>query len=229
MDPELRRNITRRIGQIAAQIALEGAVLLAAAGDWLWWRAWTMLGLSVALVAASGAWLLRRNPDVIVARSRVGAGTKRFDKVVLAFYGAAVLALLVVAGLDARFGWSPLGWQTALVGAVLMAAGMVPIAWAMGVNRNLEQTVRIQTDRGHQVTTEGPYRIVRHPMYAGTLVQLAGMAFVLGSGWSLVPAAACVVLFVVRTALEDGTLQAELPGYREYASRTRWRLVPFVW
>jgi protein-S-isoprenylcysteine O-methyltransferase Ste14 len=229
MDSELRHGIAKRIVQIAAQMVLEGVVLLGAAGDWLWWRAWTMLGLSVALVAASAAWLLPRNPDVIVARSRVGEGTKRFDKVVLVFYTAAVLAVLVVAGLDARFGWSPLGWYTGFVGAVLMAAGMVPIAWAMGVNRNLEQTVRIQTDRGHQVTSEGPYRIVRHPMYAGTLVQFVGMAFLLGSGWSFVPAAACAVALVVRTALEDRTLLAELPGYPEYASRTRWRLVPFVW
>ena len=132
--------------------------------------------------------------------------------------------------LDAvRFGWAPLGWPWAILGALLISASMVPVAGAMAVNRNLEQTVRIQADRGHQVTTTGPYRYVRHPMYAGLLLGLPGTALLLGSAWSLVPAAACGAVLVIRTALEDRTLRRELPGYEEYARHTRFRLVPGLW
>ncbi len=114
-------------------------------------------------------------------------------------------------------------------GLVLMAAGMIPVAGAAAHNRNLEPTVRIQADRGHQVATTGPYRFVRHPMYAGMILSLAGMPLVLGSAWSVVPTLGQIVCIVVRTALEDATLRRDLPGYAEYAARTPCRLLPHVW
>ena len=106
---------------------------------------------------------------------------------------------------------------------------MIPIAAAMAVNRNLETTVRIQRERGHQVTTHGAYRLVRHPMYVGMITQLSAVALLLGSGWALVPALGCAIMIVVRTALEDRTLLRDLPGYPEYASATRYRLAPGIW
>jgi len=106
---------------------------------------------------------------------------------------------------------------------------MGPVAGAMGVNRRLATTVRVEKDAAHELATEGPYRVVRHPMYAGSLLQYPATALVLGSAWALVPAAAAVVTVVVRTALEDRTLHRELPGYVAYAKRTRWRLVPGLW
>ena len=99
----------------------------------------------------------------------------------------------------------------------------------MAVNRNLEPTVRSQTDRGHTVATTGPYRIVRHPMYAASLVTLPATALLLGSAWALAPAVAAMVVVVVRTALEDRLLREKLPGYEAYALRTRYRLVPGLW
>jgi protein-S-isoprenylcysteine O-methyltransferase Ste14 len=122
-----------------------------------------------------------------------------------------------------------LTWPWALAGAVLLVAGTVPVAAAMGVNRNLETSVRIQTDRGHQVVTTGPYRYVRHPMYVGQVLQLPATALLLGSTWALLPALACLVIMVIRTALEDSVLCRELAGYREYSAVTRYRLVPGIW
>jgi protein-S-isoprenylcysteine O-methyltransferase Ste14 len=89
--------------------------------------------------------------------------------------------------------------------------------------------VRIQEDRGHQVVTGGPYRYVRHPMYVGIILLFPCMALFLGSWWALVPASLIAILMVIRTALEDRTLRAELPGYAEYAQRVRYRLLPGVW
>jgi protein-S-isoprenylcysteine O-methyltransferase Ste14 len=99
----------------------------------------------------------------------------------------------------------------------------------MATNAFLSTRVRIQEDRGHRVVTTGPYRMVRHPMYAATIIGFAGVSLLLGSWWAFVPGAVCTVLFIIRTALEDRTLQAELPGYKDYAARTRYRLLPGVW
>jgi len=106
---------------------------------------------------------------------------------------------------------------------------MVMPLWAMSANAYLSTMVRIQDDRGHQVVTTGPYRYVRHPMYVGTIFFGLCMPLFLGSWWTFVPCGLIVILFIIRTALEDRTLRDELPGYAEYAERVRYRLLPGVW
>jgi protein-S-isoprenylcysteine O-methyltransferase Ste14 len=97
------------------------------------------------------------------------------------------------------------------------------------VNTFLSRHVRIQDDRSQQTVTHGPYRWIRHPMYLGVIVLMPGISLVLGSIWALVPGGLIDILFIVRTALEDRTLQAELAGYREYAQNVRYRLFPGIW
>jgi protein-S-isoprenylcysteine O-methyltransferase Ste14 len=137
---------------------------------------------------------------------------------------------LLVTGLDFRFGWSvqiPLSIQ---IGTVIIAAlGSLLTIWAMASNRHFYGVMRINREAGHDVATGGPYELVRHPGYAGaSLFQLA-TPLILGSLWALIPAVLTVSATVVRTALEEQTLQAELDGYKEYAQETRSRLVPGVW
>ena len=138
--------------------------------------------------------------------------------------------LVIVAGLDHRFAWSPVFsvWLN-ITGILLVAVGYGFGAWALAENRFFSSMTRIQTDRGHVVCDTGPYRIVRHPGYAGSLLSLPGMVLALDSAWMLVPAVFALVISVIRTALEDRTLQEELPGYAEYASRVRHRLLPGVY
>jgi hypothetical protein len=107
--------------------------------------------------------------------------------------------------------------------------GFVPIYLAIAENPFLERHVRVQTELGHHVITTGPYRVVRHPMYSGLMLLLPGCALVLGSAWSFAPITMLMATFIVRTVLEDGALWSELPGYKEYCTRTRYRLVPGVW
>jgi len=99
----------------------------------------------------------------------------------------------------------------------------------MLANRFFSGVVRIQNERGHSVVSDGPYRWVRHPGYAGGFIGDLALPLLLGSAWAFIPAALTAGAVVLRTALEDRTLQAELPGYREYAQRTRFRLLPGVW
>jgi protein-S-isoprenylcysteine O-methyltransferase Ste14 len=110
-----------------------------------------------------------------------------------------------------------------------MVNGHALVVWATGTNAFFSQVVRIQTERGHTVVSTGPYRFVRHPAYVGAIVLVLSSPFMLSSWWALIPGVVCAVLMIVRTALEDKTLQAELPGYVEYTQHTRNRLLPGAW
>jgi protein-S-isoprenylcysteine O-methyltransferase Ste14 len=138
--------------------------------------------------------------------------------------------MLVVAALDAgRFRWS----EMPLVVQVLGVIGLIPLGlllfWVTATNSYLSSYARIQQDRGQQVVSTGPYKYVRHPMYAAVIPFIICVALILGSWWALIPGGVIGVLFTIRTVLEDRMLQDELPGYKEYAQRVRYRLLPRVW
>jgi protein-S-isoprenylcysteine O-methyltransferase Ste14 len=138
--------------------------------------------------------------------------------------------LVIVAGLDHRHGWTtPFPTWTNVVGLLLCAFGYWFATWALVENRFFTSTVRIQTERGHEVCDSGPYRFVRHPGYSGILLGMAGTALALDSLWAFVAAGFALVVSVVRTVLEDRTLIDELPGYRDYARSVRYRLLPGLW
>lgn len=137
---------------------------------------------------------------------------------------------LVVAGLDYRNGWTqgmPFVLQVAML--VIALLGFATVAWATASNPFFSLIVRIQKERGHYVATKGPYRIVRHPAYVGTILQELSIPIMLGSWWALIPGGVSFLLFVIRTALEDRILRAELGGYEEYAQKVRYRLLPGIW
>ena len=177
-----------------------------------------------------GVWVARKHPDVVNERGKIARNAKSWDKVLMTIYTVMLFVLFGVAGLDAgRFGWSTMPIAVQIVGYVAFVLSMIVTFWAMATNPFLSTIVRIQDDRGHYVVTTGPYRYVRHPMYAMMFLMWPGTALLLGSWWALLPAAVIVIIFVIRTALEDRTLQAELPGYVDYTQQTRYRLVPGVW
>lgn len=156
---------------------------------------------------------------------------KAWDKVLAPLMALSVGHILViVAGLDHRYGWSPeFPLWLIVLGLILISLGYAFATWALAENRFFSSMVRIQTDRGHVVCDSGPYRLVRHPGYAGNIPPLLGIVLALGSVWALIPAVVALSITVVRTALEDRTLQEELPGYRDYAQRVRYRLIPGVY
>jgi protein-S-isoprenylcysteine O-methyltransferase Ste14 len=222
--------VARRAVSILVTLAVWQGALVLAAGRWDWPRAWLYLAVSAGLLLVNVVVLIIANPEIIAERGRRHEGTRRFDRLFGRLYAPMYVALPVVAGLDAvRFGWSPLGPECVCPGVALLILGNGLILWSMAVNRHLETTVRIQEDRAHVVVTTGPYRIVRHPFYVGMMLQLAAAPLVLGSAWAFVPAGAMALLLVTRTALEDRTLRRDLPGYEDYARRTRSRLLPGIW
>lgn len=206
-------------------------ILFASAGTLDWINAWIYAGLIIIYQVISTAVLARVNPQVLNERGTLtGAGTKAFDKVWLAIYPVFTFGSLVIMGFDAvRFQWSVMPFWFIFIGISLFVA-VAPVAlWAMAVNKFFEWTVRIQDDKGQYVCTSGPYGIIRHPGYTGLIASLLAYPFILGSWWGFLPNAILIFIIVIRTALEDRTLQQELPGYAEYAQKVKYRLVPFIW
>jgi protein-S-isoprenylcysteine O-methyltransferase Ste14 len=168
--------------------------------------------------------------ELVKERSQIKENAKGWDKVIGLLFGLFGPGMLLVAGFDERWSWSlRLAVAVQVAAFVVVALGDVLFAWAMASNQFFSSVVRIQQDRGHTVQTGGPYRFVRHPGYLGTIVSALATPLALGSLWAFIPAGLLTALFVVRTALEDGTLRDELAGYEAYAQRTRYRLVPGVW
>lgn len=206
--------------------------LMLSGNDWGWWQGWLYSGS--IFIAGIGTRLLAevKHPGLLVERGKFGKarGVKSWDKILAPLMGVSLsFPLFIVAGLDHRFGWSQefAPWINT-VGFILVVSGYMFAGWALAENRFFSMMVRIQTDRGHTVCDTGPYTIVRHPGYAGNILPLIGTILALGSVWTTIPAMFALAILVIRTILEDRTLQDELPGYREYASRVRYRLVPWI-
>lgn len=199
--------------------------------DWGWWQAWTWAALASLGFVLSRVVVARKHPDLIRERADTftHAGVKGWDQLLAPLMAIGSMLPPVVAALQRL--WQPVafGVPTNLAGAALVVAGYVLGTLAMWHNRFFSGQVRIQHERGHRVVSAGPYRWVRHPGYVGTLLAELGLPLLLDSGWAWFAVAAVGAVTVVRTALEDATLQRELPGYADYATRVRHRLVPGLW
>jgi protein-S-isoprenylcysteine O-methyltransferase Ste14 len=219
----------RAVVKFVFALTLLALVLFVPAGTWRWPAAWIFIGLYVAFAVPVGVWLLRTNPDLLARRfDWTKRAPKRWDRVMMAAYTPAYVALFVLAGLDFRLGWSHVPAALRAVAFVPVGAFYVLLTLVLRQNAFLSRVVEIHPEAGHHVITTGPYSVVRHPMYAGYIVWLLAVPIALGSVPALVPAALLAAGIVVRTVLEDRTLHAELPGYPEYAAKVRWRLVPDV-
>ena len=226
---KLDENGRRRLVQVFGMVVVYALLLFVSAGTLRWWNAWVYLGLFVLAILTGGLYVARKAPAAINERGRVSENTKPFDKLFARLALPLGLASMVVAGLDTRFGWSSVPLWAQIAGFIGLLPGMIVPYWVMYVNAYAATTVRVETERGQHVITGGPYRITRHPLYSATLLSYLFSPLAFNSWWMAVPLALQIVLFVWRTANEDRTLLAELPGYADYAQRARYRLVPGIW
>jgi protein-S-isoprenylcysteine O-methyltransferase Ste14 len=224
--------LTRFLLRETLGTVMAAGALFWAAGTVAWPMGWVVAGIYAAWVAGMATVLIILQPELIAERLGPRKGGKLWDLAILGVLAMANLARLILAGLDFRYGWTPAGTfpLAVMIGAaVLAAAGYGFFVWATASNAFFSQQVRLQPDRGQLVATGGPYRLMRHPGYAGALLFELFSPIALGSWWAVIPSAIGFVVLIVRTALEDRALQAELPGYPEYTAKTRYRLVPGIW
>lgn len=201
-----------------------GGIILVSAGEWNLPFVWAVLAILCTFYVLLA---LFTDPDMVRERQAPGPGNR--DRLTQPIGGILLIGHWVIAGLDVgRFHWSPVPWEIQVAGLVGYASALVVNLWAMRVNRFYSSVVRVQTDRGHQAVVHGPYRFVRHPGYAATLFAMFSGGVALGSWFAMLPVLGFAAMFFRRTLLEDRLLQAELPGYSEYASRVRSRLIPGV-
>ncbi len=230
LPPEIKRKIVSWMLGIALGMVLYVALLFLPAGKWGWFWGWVFMALMILAMAAHVLVLVPINPALLADRAggMRQPGAKPWDIRLTIAASLFFVSIVVVAGLDERWGWTgnlALGWHMA--GILLFIIHWALFIWAMASNPFFSESVRIQEN--HQVARRGPYRLVRHPGYLGNLIGCLGHPLLLGSWWAFIPAILTILAFTIRTALEDKTLQEELDGYSDYAKQVRYRLIPGIW
>jgi protein-S-isoprenylcysteine O-methyltransferase Ste14 len=222
----------REVVQTTLWLIVMGVILFTSAGDWYWPQAWTFLAETGVSGFALGSWLARHDPALL--KSRTSSPFHRdqglWDRLFMIGAGAAFVGWLVLACMDARrFRWSSLPIWAQGLGAVLVAVCMILTWQVFRANSFAAPQVRIQAERGQVVVTTGPYRVVRHPMYAAAIVYFVGVPLLLGSCWALLPVPLFIAAFGARAIGEERMLRQSLPGYTAYADKVRFRFIPGVW
>jgi protein-S-isoprenylcysteine O-methyltransferase Ste14 len=224
--------LLRRGAQVFLTVAALAAMLFISSGRLDWVMAWVYVGAFAIVLVVMVVYQELSNPELLAERSELKPreGVQTWDVILSDVIRLSLLTSYVVAGLDVRFGWKPelaLAVQIAALGVGLLGVSL--IVWAMAANRYAAVYARIQKERGHTVTTTGPYRFVRHPFYVGTITFSLAVPLLLGSPWALIPGGIAALLFIAKTAAEDRMLREGLEGYREYAERVRYRLLLGIW
>lgn len=223
MDAKL---FSQAITKFLAGAVLVGLLIFLPAGTLVYPKGWLLMGLLFIPMFAAGCVMLQKNPALL--RSRLDAKEKRSEQQgVVKASGAMFVLGFVLAGLDFRFGWSRMpAWGTAAASALFLTAYLL-YAEVLRENAYLSRTIGVQA--GQKVIDTGLYGMVRHPMYAATLLLFLSMPLVLGSYASLPVFLVYPAIIVRRLLDEEKLLCAELPGYSAYMKKVRWRLIPLIW
>jgi protein-S-isoprenylcysteine O-methyltransferase Ste14 len=223
--------IAKWLSQTLIWIVAMGALLFVPAGTLRWPAAWVFLATMAVISLSAGSWLARTDPELLAERMRLTAKDEQpaADKLFVLVIGGAFLIWFVAIGLDHRISGSDFPIVSQALGLALLLVSTVFIMWVMRENSFAAPLVKVQHERGHHVVSTGPYAWVRHPMYSGAVLFFIGIALLLGSAWGLAASPLFAVLFGIRAGIEERTLIAGLPGYDDYISRVRYRLLPGVW
>jgi protein-S-isoprenylcysteine O-methyltransferase Ste14 len=210
-------------------VAVVGGLLFTVAGTVRYAEAWVFLVTFFGPSLAITLYLMRRDPGLLERRVKAGpvAEQRPKQRAIQNLASGAFLAILAVPALDHRFGWSHVPLPVVAAGDVLVAVGFLVVFLVFRENSYASATIEVGAEQ--KVIDSGPYAVVRHPMYAGALVLLAGIPLALGSLWGLLVWPPFVAVIAWRLLDEEALLAKQLPGYAAYRGKTRYRLVPFVW
>jgi protein-S-isoprenylcysteine O-methyltransferase Ste14 len=214
---------------LAFLFVVMASLLFIAAGTPHYWQAWVFLAVYFGASVAISLYLIRRDPALLERRMRGGpfAEKEPAQRIIMAMTSIGFIVLIVLPALDRRFGWSNLPDDVVAAGDLLVLLGWLGIYFVFRENSFASST--IESAVGQRVISSGPYAWVRHPMYAAALVMLLGISPALGSWWGVLIVAALLPALVWRMIDEERFLARNLPGYPEYQSRVRYRLLPHIW
>ncbi|CAM5726463.1 isoprenylcysteine carboxylmethyltransferase family protein [Mycolicibacterium aubagnense] len=204
-------------------------LLCVPAGTIHYWQAWVFITVFMIGTMGPSMYLAVKNPEALARRMHGGpkAETRPVQKLVMWAVLTSVFATGVVSALDWRFGWSSVPTAVAVLGNVVVGLSLVAAQWV--VIQNSFAGASISVEAGQPVISTGLYGIVRHPMYICALIMMFATPLALGSYWGLVPVIASAAALIIRIVDEEEMLRAELPGYRDYTRKVRYRLLPYVW
>lgn len=225
-------DMTKVTVQVAGMFLVIGLILFVAAGTIQWPAAWIFLILFATFTVVLTRWLIRHNPGLLNERMSgvSNANQKTWDKLFYVGVNVLFLGWLILMAFDAvRFGWSNVPIWLQIVGAIMLLVSFYLFFLTFRENSFLSQAVRIQSEREHTVITTGPYRYVRHPMYATAILFLVGASLLLGSWYGVIVALIIILAVAARAVQEERTLAVELPGYANYLTHVKYRLIPYVW
>ena len=223
----MNKNVVRRIAKVVIVFLLQGVILFVASGTLHWNWAWFFIFVQIVILLINYAILPKK---VIEERGREKKNVKKWDKILVGLSIIPAIGIYVLSGLDYRLSWSP-GFHSSIhiiSLAILLLASML-FTWSMVSNKFFSTMVRIQKERGHTLVAEGPYKYVRHPGYLGYILMVIATPVALGSIYALLMSFLVMIIFIIRTAMEDKTLLNELEGYREYSQKIKYKLIPSIW
>ena len=232
MESKNKKSVVRIVVMLLLVLVIFPLLPMIISGRWDWWQAWVMFALFVLSFIVSRAIAARKTPDILKERADYATqgNTQAWDKWLSPVVAFGSVFILLVAGLDELFDWSPdLSLGLELFGLGLIVIGYVLGSYALVENAFFSGTVRLQPERGQTVVKSGPYGWVRHPGYLGSLIASIGMPLLLDSLWAFIPMLVFGFFYVLRTHLEDRFLRENLAGYSEYAREVRYRLFPGIW
>ncbi len=223
----MNKNIFRRMIQTISTLLLQGTILFISAWSLSWIWAWILISVGIIILIINAIVL---PIEVIEERGRKKENVKKWDKILTTVNIFPMLGMYIISGLDYKFNWSiELPISIHIIGILITFLGSILFTWSMVSNKFFSTMVRIQDERDHKVAIEGPYKYVRHPGYVGFIIMVLATPIALGSLYALSMSAIVSIIFIIRIALEDKTLNKELNGYKEYSKNVKYKLVPFIW
>ncbi|HNR65809.1 MAG TPA: isoprenylcysteine carboxylmethyltransferase family protein [Atribacterota bacterium] len=223
----MNKAIVRRITQVIFTLLLQGSLLFISAGTLRWNWAWILLATEIIILLVNFVTL---PGEVIKERGGEKENVKKWDKMLMSISVIPSLGIYITSGLDYRFSWSPYFKSIInIISLIILLLSSILFTWSMVSNKFFSTMVRIQTERGHSIAVEGPYKYVRHPGYVGYILMILATPVALGSLYALIASFLVMIIFIVRTVMEDKTLMSELEGYKEYSHRVKYRLIPYLW
>lgn len=223
----MNKNILKRAIQTILTLLFQSILLFISAWSIQWLWAWVFIAAGLIILLINFIVIPR---EVIEERGRKKENVKKWDKILTTINIIPILGLYILSGLDYRFNWSfDLHNSIHIIGIILTFLGSMLFTWSMVSNKYFSTLVRLQNERGHKVATEGPYKHIRHPGYLGFILMVSATPIALGSIFASSMSIIISIIFIIRTAFEDKTLNNELDGYKEYSKKVKYRLFPFIW